>query len=308
MILYKTNANWFGDIAHLSRSWTMRRVLNWSIWAGVYTAALVWLMREVTFMSAVAVDATVYTLLGVVFSLLLVFRTNTAYDRWWEGRQQWGALVNNTRNFAVYVHAALAPDDETSRRFFGKQLSNFCLALVDHLRGGVDLDKLIYLNESERERFAAANHVPNLIARRLYQRLADLHRNGEISNADLINLGPLHKSFLDILGACERIKKTPIPFSYAVYLKIFITIYVVLLPFALEGAFGWLTVPLAMLVAFALVGIELMGQEIEDPFGLDCNDLPTGDIAHTIKLNVFEILEDRMVSPAEAHELYEKVF
>ena len=308
MILYKTNGNWFGDIAHLTRSYTMQRVLRWTLFTGAYTAVLVWLLREVEAMALATVDATVYTLLGIVFSLLLVFRTNSAYDRWWEGRKQWGALVNNARNFAIYVHGAFPREDAEVRRFFAKQISNFCLALVEHLRGGVDLDGLIYLGDRERTRFAEANHIPNLIARRLYERLADGHRAGEISNADFINLGPLHKSLLDILGACERIKKTPIPFSYAVYLKIFITVYVLLLPFALETAFGWLTVPLGMLVAFALVGVELMGEEIEDPFGLDCNDLPTGDIAHTIKRNVFEILEDRVTSEDVEREEYEKVF
>ncbi len=308
MILYKTNDNWFGDIRHFWTSYTMQRILRWTLWAGAYSAAMVYLLRAFEAMAVVMVDTTVYTLLGLVLSILLVFRTNTAYDRWWEGRKQWGALVNNCRNLAIYVHAAFPRDDEEVRRFFGKQISNFCLAFVEHLRGGTDLDDLIYLSEQERARFAEAQHVPNLIARRLYQRLSDAHASGEISNADYINLGPLHKSLLDILGACERIKKTPIPFSYAVYLKIFITIYVTLLPFVLVATFAWLAVPLGMFITFALLGVELLGEEIEDPFGLDCNDLPTGDIAHTIKKNVFEILEDRVTSDGVEKELYEKVF
>ena len=308
MILYKTNDNWFGDIAHLWTSWTMTRILRWTLFATLYAAGMVALFRGVDGMAMAHVDATVYTLLGLVLSILLVFRTNTAYDRWWEGRKQWGALVNNARNLAVYVHAAFPRRDEDVRRFYGKQISNFCLAFVEHLRAGTQLDDLIYLSPAERERFARANHVPNLIVRRMYERLSQAHDAGEISNADLINMGPLHKSFLDILGACERIKKTPIPFSYAVYLKLFVTTYIALLPFALESAFGWVTVPVAGLVTFALLGVELLGEEIEDPFGLDCNDLPTGDIAHTIKKNVFEILEDRYTVDAHERELYEKVF
>ena len=92
------------------------------------------------------------------------------------------------------------------------------------------------------------------------------------------------------------------------YLKIFITAYGILLPCGLAEGFGWTTIPITMLVFFALLGIELMGEEIEDPFGLDCNDLPTGDIAHTIKRNVFEILEDRTPAERERKELYTKVF
>ena len=308
MILYKTNGNWFGDIAHLWRSYTMTRIVKWVFYIGLYTAVTVFLLIRVERLAIAQVDTTIYTLLGLVLSILLVFRTNTAYDRWWEGRKQWGALVNNARNLAVYVHGAFPRRDEDVRRFFAKQISNFCLAFVEHLRDGVQLDALIYLSPEERERFGAAGHVPNLIVRRMYERLSQAHEAGDLSNADFINLGPLHKSFLDILGACERIKKTPIPFSYAVYLKIFITVYCASLPFALVEAFGWLTIPVAMFITFALLGVELLGEEIEDPFGLDCNDLPTGDIAHTIKKNVFEILEDRVTAEGMEAELYEKVF
>jgi len=138
--------------------------------------------------------------------------------------------------------------------------------------------------------------------------MAQAHRDGTINEGDYINIKAQHQSLLDILGACERIKKTPIPFSYNVYLKLFISAYAILLPCGLMESFGWTTVPITMLVFFALLGIELMGEEIEDPFGLDCNDLPTGDMAHTIKRNVFELLEDR--TPADEHrkELYTKVF
>ena len=308
MILYKTNDNWFADIGHLFTSYTIQRIVRWTAFAAAYSGLVTWLLLEVAAMRNAQVDATVYTLLGLVLSILLVFRTNTAYDRWWEGRKQWGALVNNCRNLAVYVHGAFPADDHDVRRFFGKQIANFCLAFVEHLRDGTRLDDLIYLSDGERERFARATHVPNLIVRRLYDRLADAHARGHISNADFINIGPLHKSLLDILGACERIKKTPIPFSYAVYLKLFVTAYVLILPFALAGVFGWLTILIAAIVTFALVGVELLGQEIEDPFGRDCNDLPTGDIAHTIKKNVFEILEDRYTVEEHERELYEKVF
>ncbi len=308
MILYKTNDNWFGDIGHLWRSYTMTRIMRWVGFTGIYTTAGVLAFANIEQMEMARVDTTIYTLLGLVLSILLVFRTNTAYDRWWEGRKQWGALVNNSRNLAIYVHGAFSRSNEDVRRFYGKQISNFCIAFVDHLRQGTQLEELIYLSEEERIRFAKANHIPNLIVRRMYERLSQAHEAGEISNADFINMGPLHKSFLDILGACERIKKTPIPFSYAVYLKIFITAYILILPFALAGAFGWLTIPLSMFITFALLGVELLGEEIEDPFGTDCNDLPTGDIAHTIKKNVFEILEDRYTIPEQEHELYEKVF
>ncbi len=308
MIYYKTNGNWFGDLRHLSRSWTMVRIGRSVLAIGAWSLVICLLFDYFDLAEVNPLNTTIFSLLGVVLSILLVFRTNSAYDRWWEARKQWGALVNNTRNFAIYVDAMFPEEEQGTRRFFAKHISNFCLALVEHLRDGVDLDKLIYLSEEDRAFYSKKNHIPNIISAQLFERLARAHRNGEINEGDYINIKAQHQSLLDILGACERIKKTPIPFSYAVYLKIFITAYGILLPLGLVSLFGLTTVPIAMFIFFALIGVELMGEEIEDPFGLDCNDLPTGDIAHTIKRNVFELLEDRMQSKDAEKELYEKIF
>ncbi|CAH0998674.1 hypothetical protein LEM8419_00019 [Neolewinella maritima] len=308
MILYKTNDNWFGDVAHLTSSYTMERIIKSVLFLGLYAAAIMTIIVLFELQEQLQMDTAVFSLLGVILSLFLGFRTSTAYDRWWEARKQWGALVNNTRNMAIYVDSMWPASDTGIRRFMAKHIANFCLSLSEHLRDGTKLDKLIYLAPEEEAYYTTKDHIPNFIALRIFQRMAAAHREGTINEGDYINIKAQHQSLLDILGACERIKKTPIPFSYAVYLKVFVSAYCLLLPFGLVEPFGWAAVPITMLISFALLGIELMGEEIEDPFGLDCNDLPTGDMAHTIKRNVFELLEDR--TPAEEHskELYEKVF
>lgn len=308
MIYYKTNQNWFGDLAHFSRSWTMVRIVRSVGGIGLYTAAVAGLLDYFDLQNYNRMDASIFSVLGVILSIFLVFRTNSAYDRWWEARKQWGALVNNTRNLAIYVDTMFPTGDRGIRHFMAKNISNFCLALVEHLRAGVKLEDLVELTEAEQAVYRTRGHVPNFIALSIFERIADAHRRGAINEGDYINIKAQHQSLLDILGACERIKKTPIPFSYAVYLKIFITAYGLLLPFALFDNLGWMTVPIVMFVFFALLGIELLGEEIEDPFGLDCNDLPTGDIAQTIRRNVVEILEDRPVEKPQEKELYEKVF
>ena len=308
MILYKTNDNWFGDISHLFTSWTMRRIVKSVLLLGLYAAILKLVTDYFDLSNFMFADTTVFSLLGVILSLFLGFRTTTAYDRWWEARKQWGALVNHSRNMAIYVDSMWPESDTGIRRFMAKHIANFCLALTWHLRDGVQLDRLVYLSPEEEGYYQTKAHIPNFIALRIFQRMAAAHRNGDINEGDYINIKAQHQALLDILGACERIKKTPIPFSYNVYLKLFITAYGILLPLGLVNSFGWVMVPITMLVFFALLGIELMGEEIEDPFGLDCNDLPTGDIAHTIKGNVFEILEDRAPVETERAELYEKVF
>ena len=311
MINYKTNGNWFGDISHLAQSWTMVRITRSVIGVGFYALVICMAIQGLPFGESLHLGntITIFSLLGVILSIFLVFRTNTAYDRWWEGRKQWGALVNHTRNFAIYVHTMFPKEDSEVRRFFGKHIANFCLALVEHLRAGTKLEKLIYLTEEDIAEYETKGHIPNHIALQLFDRLAAAHRDGVINEGDYINIKAQHQALLDILGACERIKKTPIPFSYNVYLKIFITSYAVLLPFALVEMFGFATVPIVMFVFFALLGVEMLGEEIEDPFGLDCNDLPTGDIAHTIKGNIFEILEDKSsLNNQRKVEMYQKVF
>ena len=308
MIYYKTNTNWFGDIRHLMRSWTMVRIMRSVMAIGFYTTALCIIIEWYDLEQYIAMNISAFSLLGIILSIFLVFRTNSAYDRWWEARKQWGALVNNTRNLAIYAHAMFPKENNEVRHFMAKHIANFCIAMVEHLREGVHLEKLIYLTEEERAVYKTKGHVPNYIAFQIFDRLAAAHRQGEINEGDYINIKAQHQALLDILGACERIKKTPIPFSYAVYLKIFISAYGLLLPFALITTFHFFTIPLVMFIFFSLLGIELMGQEIEDPFGLDCNDLPTGDIAHTIKVNVFEILEDRSgIGKTRELELYQKV-
>jgi len=308
MILYKTNQNWLGDVSHLFKSWTMVRILRAVGAMGVYALVVCVGLEQLGITEHIMLNTSIFSLLGVILSILLVFRTNSAYDRWWEGRKQWGALVNNTRNLAIYVDSMFPAADKDSRHWMATHISNFCLALVEHLRSGTDLDKLVFLPPAERAIYEQKDHVPNFIAQQIFRKIAAAHRQGDINEGDYINIKAQHQSLMDILGACERIKKTPIPFSYAVYLKIFITAYAILLPFALVTSFFMASVPLSMFILFALLGVELLGEEIEDPFGLDCNDLPTGDIAHTIKKNIFEILEDRKPVDSRERELYEKVF
>lgn len=306
MIYYEPNKNWFRDIRHLTTSWTIKKIFTGVAFIGLFATLICLVMHFFDIDSKI--NWSVFSLLGIVLSILLVFRTNTAYDRWWEGRKQWGSLVNNTRSLAMNLHAALPTDDRESRLFFARHISNFCIALKDHLRDGVKVSELVELEERETEQINKVQHKPNLIAFWIYHRIQRLYAERGLSDADMINLKPHHHALVDILGACERIKKTPIPFSYAVYIKVYITLYGLMLPIGLFQDFGFYAILLTMFIFFAMIGVELMAQEIEDPFGLDCNDLPTGDIAQTIRKNVFELLENRHPLETTPSKLYSKVF
>jgi putative membrane protein len=308
MIVYESNKFFLRDVFHLTRSWTMTKIVRGVSLIGAYSAAVVWPIEHYGFHDEIRLDPMIFSFLGIVLSILLVFRTNSAYDRWWEGRKQWGALVNHCRNLAIEIHRAFPDEDADSRLYLARRISNFCVALRDHLREGTKVEELQDLEEHERAVYASKRHVPNHIASEIVGRLQQVYRADGYTGEDQLNLHVHTRALVDILGACERIKKTPIPFSYAVHIKIFILVYGLLLPFALVSMFGLWAVLVVMFVFFAFLGLELMAEEIEGPFGLDCNDLPTGVIAQTIRENVFEILAPAQCPAARpAPVLYDKL-
>lgn len=287
----------------------MQRVLRSSLMVAGFTGLICVADMHLFHFVGEGLDTGIFSLLGIVLSILLAFRTTTAYDRWWEGRRMWGQLVNDCRNLALYIQSTVPADDHTTRHFFATRISNFCIALKEHLRSGAKVDEMVYLSEEEKTTYNSKGHIPAHISLEMIQRIQELYRAGAISPEDHLNIKLHSQEFMNICGACERIKKTPIPFSYNVYLKVFISLYAALLPFALLPMFGYWTILMVGFVFFAFIGIELMAEEIEDPFGLDCNDLPTGTIAHTIKQNVFEILEQQSsVGKEHQNKLYDKVF
>ncbi len=308
MIIYESNRNWLRDIKNLSKSYTMRKIIRSTLAVGVAMALVSFLVMDVFKLKLWKIESGVFSLLGIVLSILLVFRTNSAYDRWWEGRQQWGALINNCRNLAVLLHVALPADDLATRRYLAVHIVNFCIALKEHLRGRVQLEELVHVAAEELDLYKTKIHLPGFISFQIQRAIQEQFRSGAIAGEDLLNMKVHTQVLLDVAGACERIKKTPIPFSYNVYLKLYIMAYTLVLPFGLLPDFGYLGIVLIMFIFFAFIGIELMAEEIEDPFGLDCNDLPTGNIAHTIKQNVFELLEVGHPEETLPKELYQKIF
>ncbi len=226
-----------------------------------------------------------HNMLGFVISLLLVFRTNTAYDRWWEGRKMWGSLVNNSRNLALKLSTILT--DENDKAFYRKVIPGYASILSKHLTNEETAKQLFEDLEHELEHH---KHRPNQVARMLIQKTNDLYRAKKISGDELIIINSEISSFTEVCGACERIKNTPIPYSYSSFIKKFIFVYVMTLPFGYVFSLGYLVIPVVVFIFYVLASLELIAEEIEDPFGNDANDLPTKKIAENIKKHVEEIL------------------
>jgi putative membrane protein len=231
-----------------------------------------------------------HSLLGIVLGLFLVFRTNSAYDRWWEGRKLWGSMVNSTRNLGLKLSAYLPAGDLENRQYFSRMITNFADATKEHLRKGVDINELEAAGPDFAERLQGVKHIPNQISAMLYERVNMLYRKEIISGFQLMTLDKELKDLIDVMGACERIKNTPIPYSYSMYIKKFIFIYIITLPFGFVTQTEYITIPIVVLTSYVIFSVELIAEEIEDPFGRDVNDLPTDELSYKIGNNLDEIL------------------
>lgn len=283
---------WFSLVFHAYSRAVMRTLTPAIIFIAFYTAGVCYILLDVLRFHESDFHTTIsmHSLLGIVLGLFLVFRTNSSYDRWWEGRKLWGSFVNNTRNFAHKLNAFLDQNDSENRRWFRLMIPNLVFSVKEHLRKGVKLSELEATDDNFFPDLQKFVHVPNRLSSMIYSRVNELYTRKVLSGNQLFLLDKELKEFSDILGACERIKNTPIPYSYSMYIKQFIFIYVITLPMAFVTTSGYLTVPIVVLITFVLLSVELIAEEIEDPFGRDINDLPTDELAEKITSNVREII------------------
>ena len=280
--------DWFSFIFRLNKADTFRKLIPVMIFIAIYCAVIAYLEIEYWELpedSHVKNISVMHGMLGFVISLLLAYRTNTAYDRWWEGRRMWGNLVNNSRNFAIKLSAVL--NDEKDKAFFRKMIPAYASVLNKHLK---DDETAKQLFDDVDLQIDHHKHRPNQVAKMLYQKTNDLYSAKKISGDQLITLNNELTSFTDICGACERIKNTPIPYSYSAFIKKFIFIFVLTLPFSYVFTLGYYVIPVVVFIFYVLASLELIAEEIEDPFGTDANDLPTDKIAENIKKHVEELI------------------
>jgi putative membrane protein len=195
-------------------------------------------------------------------------------------------MVNDTRNLSVKLASII--QEKEDRDFFMRMIPNFVFSAKEHLRKGVKINELELL-DNELQSIKEKVHQPLAISQLIYQRLINLKKNGKISEEEFIILDKNCNKFMDSLGACERIRNTPIPFSYSLFIKKFIFIYVTTLPLAFVTIFGYFSAFIATFMFYVLVSIEVLAEEIEDPFGKDDNDLPTDLLCDRIRSTTKEV-------------------
>lgn len=280
--------------------WVVKQWWNsdtiWKIWPSVfamigYSSLIAWaeLRWEMDFMLHPGFKnlPVFFSMIGFILSLLLVFRTNTAYERWWEGRKLWGNLINSSRNFASKLNACGDSVQESDRKYFQTAIPLFADALDKHLKS-----EKVRLELDELEIHHDHKHPPLLIAQWVHQRIFTMHKDRKFDSFTFQLLIREVDQWMEICGSCERIKNTPIPYSYASFIRKFILGFCLMVPLGLVPTLGFIAIPVTTILYYALTSLEIIAEEIEEPFGNDPNDLPTQKMVETIQANVLDILKN----------------
>jgi len=288
MIAYD-NKNWISQLFAVKGTVFANiygRVLFFIAW----TAGVCFIYHQGYLTENAKIDMVVFNVVGLALGLLLVFRTNTSYDRYWEGRKLLGSTTNATRNISIMLNKMLPKDDSTSRKYYYQMLSSFFAATKEHLREGVKEEHIPNIPVEVKADIMKRGHIPIAILEDILLKTKVLHQDKSCSEADLLTLNTEFLNLSNNLGGMERIKNTPVPFAYASHLQLFVMLYFTALPFGLYEKFHWMSIPVIGIVSFILLGINEIGVEIEDPFGDDPNDLPTDKMCENAEKLVKEVL------------------
>lgn len=292
MIIYNPK-DWLSTTIYLHTFQIFKRLLPYLIASAVISAALAY--WELSYVDAEDRNmlknvSIVHSLLGFVLSLLLVFRTNTAYDRWWEARKQWGSLTNTSRILAIKMNAFLSPDDKVNRSFYRKSIALFAETLSSYLKSDYTKFMLDEKINPELNTLDDKKHGPNQVAALIYKKTNILYKEGKITGDQLITLNKELTALTEVTGACERIKNTPIPLGYSSFIKTFIILYTATLPIGYVFSLGYFVIAAVPFIFYVLAALEMIGESIEEPFGADADDLPIEKMASNIKKHCNEIL------------------
>lgn len=232
-----------------------------------------------------------FTLMGVALAIFLGFRNSVSYERFWEARKQWGAILVAVRAVMRQVMAMFPADAQAAfRNLIARQLAGFAFSLKHQLRQSkAEADLRLYLGEMPAAAMSNLRFQPQAILNLLAVQFAEAQQRGEIGELAWSSLDKGVSALGDAAGACERIAGTPIPYTYRVLMNRTVMVYCLLLPVGLASTIGWLTPLIATFVAYTFLALEMIGEQIEEPFGTEPNDLALDAMCHTIEVSVCEL-------------------
>lgn len=287
----------------LLRGSILPRILP-SLLVNTVLATLVTINHGDLFALKITLTTIPFTLIGLPLAIFLGFRNNVAYDRFWEGRRLWGELVHKSRSLSrqcqsliVYAEPADATHGLTDVRVrMIYRAIAFAHALRQQLRStkaSAELRDLLL--ESEWQQMEKSSNQPDFLMLKMGQDLGQCLKEGRIDSCLAASIDATLSSMTGAAGGCERIKSTPVPFSYTLLLHRTAYLYCFMLPFGLVDSIGFMTPFVVAIVAYTFFGLDALGDEIEEPFGTDSNDLPLDAICRTIEINLRESLGDENV-------------
>ena len=249
--------------------------------------------------NSINVPIAVPTIVGTIISLLLAFRSNQAYDRWWEARIIWGAIVNDSRTLVRQIMTfhrgeEFSKEDWDFKQNFAKRQMAWCYSIGNYLRNqDAVAPTRRFLKEDELRYLADQGHAPNglLLLHGMDIRHAEI--DGKINAYQQVELDRTLSRLCDSMGKCERIKNTIFPTTYSIYINFLLYLFVLLLPFGLTEYFGYIQVPLVITISSAFFLIEKMAVQLQDPFENKPTDTPVTSIARNIEINLRHMLNEK---------------
>jgi putative membrane protein len=269
-----------------------------SIWTGVLAvtsyAALVFYLFQYHNWHFLVFPISIISILGTALSLLLGFRTNSAYDRWWEGRQIWGAIVNDSRTLVrqcmSFVKSDTPGKDDLMTNLAHLQIA-WCYALNNTLRKvPVMLQADLHLTTEELEYVKRHSNIPNAILQLMQSRITEVYEQGNMDHILFQSLDDTFKRLCDSMGKCERIKNTVFPTQYSFFLYLSIFIFTIILPMGLIDSIGRIAIPITFVISFLFFYVESIAFVMQNPFENVPNDIPMTSLCRTIEINLLEMI------------------
>jgi putative membrane protein len=262
--------------------------------------------------NAINIPIAIPTIIGTIISLLLAFKSNQAYDRWWEARIIWGAIVNDSRTLirqviAFYKDLDFSVEANDFKENFAKRQAAWCYSLSQSLRGKDPLKAVKQILSDEDFKYIKKHkHVPNAILLLHSKDLKKANEQGKINTYQQVEIDNTLTRLCDSMGKCERIKNTIFPTTYSMYIRFTLCLFIILLPFGLTDLLGWLQIPLVTTIGAAFFLIEKMAIHLQDPFENRPTDTPMTAISSTIEKNLVQMVNefrDEFETPAKKPEV-----
>jgi putative membrane protein len=297
-MITKKKTNWFGMLFEWNGS-VLPQLLPRLFILFIYTVVIVY-FRESLLEYHLYINPAIFTLFGIALAIFLGFRNTVSYDRFWEGRKLWGALLNDTRSLARQSHTLIYGDDyQKERTHFILMLTALVHALKHQLRlTNPDADMERLLANSYDEKLQTAVFKPIIILKNLGLWINKAKRDGRLDSITQVAFDENLNKLSDIIGGCERIASTPIPYTYNILLHRTVYIYCFLLPFGFGESMLWTLPFVIVFIAYTFVALEAIADELEDPFGIEPNDLALDAMSAMIENTLAEI-DNKRIEPIE---------